>query len=268
MGRVSYQKETPWKLIGVLAALCVAGAVGYFGLRKTPERPQKEQPQARMTNGVHTAKKTLKHTASTLGGDRATGKVVRASSQTTNGVASAAEQVGRTEDERKAAEMRDLLDGGNEKEALRMARVLMNSPEEDVRASSVTTLGWIGVKALPELTQMLGDEDEGVAKDALTQWKMAFDEISDEAARANLLVSAIGTMKDAEDMESLVLSFSQISNELAVQSLVKIIQGNNAAATAVAREHYEFITQEPFTTPEAAAQWIQKNNLQENTVNQ
>ena len=266
MGRVSGHMEMPWKLVGVLAALCVVGAIGYVGLRKKPVSPQ--EPPSRMTNSFHAVKKTIKHTASALGGDRATGKVVRASSQTTNGAASAAEKDGRTEDERKATEMRDLLDGGNEKEALRMARTLMNSPEEDVRASAVTTLGWIGVKALPELTHMLGDGDESVAKDALTQWKMAFDEISDDAARADLLVSAIGTLKDVEDMEALVLSFSQVSNELAVQSLVKIIQGNNAAATGVAKEHYEFITQEQFTTPEAAAQWLQKNNVQESTVNQ
>ena len=263
---MSKQTQTSLKIVGALVALCVVGSLGYIGLRKKPAGLQETPSEAAVKKNGHTAKKESKHESGKLDGNRPTGKVVRASSRTTNGVGSAVQQVGRTEDQRKAAEMRDLLDEGNEKEALSMARTLMNSPEADVRSSVVTAIGWVGVKALPELTQMLSDSDKGVADDALTQWKMAFDEISDDAVRAELLISAIGTLKDVDDMQALVLSFSQVSDDLAVQSLVKIIQSNNAAASGVAREHYEFITQVPYTTPEAATQWINENVVRENTV--
>jgi hypothetical protein len=184
-----------------------------------------------------------------------TGGVGRATGAATN----AAPAVARTPDERDADAMRALLDSGDEKAALKIARRLLDSDDVDVRMRVVIVLGWIGLRALPELTQMLADEDDGVASDAFTQWKMAFEEIQEDDAKAELLVAAMGSMRHQEDMESLVMSVDQLKEDLAVAALVGIIQGENKVAGEVAREHYAFVTQSDYTTPEAAAQWIQEN---------
>lgn len=172
-----------------------------------------------------------------------------------------------TEDERQAVAMRELLDSGDEKGALRLARQLLESPQEEVRSSVVTVLGWMGLKALPELTVLLADPSEDVANEALTQWKMAFDEIEDDQTRASMLVSAIGSMKKAEDMEALALSFSNLPDGLAVRSLVQVVQGESKLAAEVARDQIQFIMGDPYTTPEAAIQWSLQRDIENAPVN-
>jgi len=244
------------------AALCAAGVLVYLGQtgKKRQSDPSalgtgtSQKGEAAKPADVLSTKGPRKH------GRKGTGEVQRvvAGVVSTN-KPEAAKIIVRTEDERKAATMRELLDGGSEKEALRMARILMGSPEKEVRSQVVTVLGWIGVRAFPELTHMLSDEDEEIASDAFTQWKMAFGEIQDEASKAELLVSAFGVMTSEEDMESLGMSFSELPEDMAVRSLTQIIQGGNPVAGEVAREQFAFITQTDYTTPEAAEQWIREN---------
>jgi hypothetical protein len=45
-----------------------------------------------------------------------------------------------------------------------------------------------------------------------------------------LLVAALGALRKTEDMEALVLSFSQLPEGLAIRSLNQIIQSGNEAA--------------------------------------
>lgn len=140
-----------------------------------------------------------------------------------------------------------------------MARRLLDSPEAAVRSQVLSVLGWIGVRALPELTQLLADENEGIADEAFTQWKMAYDELQDDGMKAEMLVAAVGTMRKEEDMEALVMSVDQFPTDLAVRTLVKLVQGESVAASKVAREHYSFLTQTEYATPQAAEQWIREN---------
>jgi hypothetical protein len=246
----------------VPAAFCAVGVLVYLG------QTGKKRQSAPSSLGTATPRKGEAAKPATVlsvegqgkHGRKGTGEVQRvvAGGVSTNKL-EAAKIIVRTEDERKAATMRELLDGGSEKEALRMARVLMGSPEKDVRSQVVTVLGWIGMRALPELTHMLSDEEEGIASDAFTQWKMAFGEIQDNALKAELLVSAFGVMTSEEDMESLGMSFSELPEDMAVRSLIQIIQSGNPMAGEVAREQFAFITQTDYTTREAADQWIREN---------
>jgi len=81
----------------------------------------------------------------------------------TNLTAKAAE---RTADQIAADKMRDLLDSGDERGAIVLARKLMESPDEDVRQAVVLVLGWVGLTGFSDLTQMLDDSSESVAADA------------------------------------------------------------------------------------------------------
>lgn len=242
----------------LLGAVCAAA---YLGLHKGRVSPTRDGAgEGRATNRVAAAKGPRTNAVAKSGGHLPTGQLSRVTLNGTNRLAGiTVEKTERTPEQIKATEMRELLDGGKEKEALQAARGLMGSSDVGVRSRVLSVLGWLGSRALPELTQMLTDENEALANEALTQWKMALDEVDDVASKADLLVTAINSMKNSTDMEALVLSFSQLPNDVAVRSLVQIIQGGNTAAAAVGREHYSFVTQTDYTSPEAAEAWIRQN---------
>ncbi len=253
----------------LLAAAGIFGAVavGFFTLRTKPATISKEAKAPVVANPAASKKKAVKSESDKTRRGSVTGRGTRVMIATNLAAGPEQQAVERTEDARKASEMRDLLDNGNEREALAMARSLMSSSEPEVRSQVVTVLGWIGMKALPELTEMLSDLDESVASDALNQWRMAYDELEDETAKAELLVAALGALRKTEDMEALVLSFSQLPEGLAIRSLNQIIQSGNEAAADVARGHYEFMVGEAYTTPEAALAVAGQRDL-ENSVPQ
>ncbi len=165
----------------------------------------------------------------------------------------------RTADQQTAEKMRERLEQEDQKGALQLARQLVEAKDAEVRSEVVGVLGWIGVKALPELSKMLGDRDPAVAQDAFEQWKTGVDEIQDDAAKGQVLVAGMLAMKDQTELESSVMEFNDLPDPVAVRSLVTIIQSQNVAASEVAREHYEFVTGEPFTNVEASESWIKNN---------
>jgi hypothetical protein len=158
-----------------------------------------------------------------------------------------------------ADKMQTLLDDDDQTAALVIARKLMLSKDPEIRSEVVSTFGWIGVKALPELSVMLADESEDVGAEAFQQWKEAIDEVSDEARKAQLLALGMQTMIRQDELEEAVMEFNDLPEDLAVRSLVAVIQSSNPVASEVAREHYEFFTGDAYTTPADAEKWIAEN---------
>lgn len=173
----------------------------------------------------------------------------------TNGAPQTAEQA-------MVVKMHDFLDAGDEVSALQLARTLKAADDATVRAGVVEVLGWIGVKALPTLSELMADPDPDVAKAAIEQWKRAVDEIADEAMKADMLVAGMSVITDQEELESCVMEFDQLPNALSVRGMVRLIQSGNPRASEVAREHYEFATGEAYRSPEAAEKWIKENQEQ------
>lgn len=179
----------------------------------------------------------------------------------TNGV-SAAQQLPeppQTADQKMAEAMQERLDSEDENGALALARKLLHAPDADVRSAVVGVLGWIGVKAIPELSVMLGDEDEEVAQEALDQWMTAIDEIEDPVQKGALLAAAMTAIKDQDALEFCVMGFNTLPEAIAIRNLVGVIQSSNAIASEIAREGFEFVAGEAYTTPEAAEKWILDN---------
>lgn len=264
------QKVPVVRPVWLIALACaVAGAVLFVAVKKTRPSGRGEAGAVPPKKGGAAVQPANVKPSGREGQPKAAGAGAReVTVKGTNATDAAADKVARTPDEREAAVMRDLLDTGDEKGAIRKARELLGSDDADVRSKVVTTLGWIGVRALPELTQMLADEDETIAADALTQWKMAYDELADDLSKGELIVSAIGTMKKDTDMESLVMSLSQLQEDVAIRSLVQIIQGSNTVAAEVAREHYSFMTESTYTSPEAAEMYLRARADPVNPVTQ
>jgi len=167
-----------------------------------------------------------------------------------------------TPDQKLVEKMNALLDDKNEKAVIELARQIMKSNDAEVRSAVVAALGWIGVKALPELSQMLGDKDETVSRAALEQWQNAVDEVQDEDMRAKMLVAGMLALTDPEELESTVMDFNELPEAVAIPCLIQLIESQNAAAAEVAREQYLFLTGGPYTNAADANKWLQENAAQ------
>lgn len=250
------QKTNIIILSGVVAVLCIGAAVGFF----------KKQGSMQEKSGVGNI--PVK--------DRAQGVALNQRDQT-NGVlaqvagthvlaapvnAGATNETVRTADQKMMAEMHDLLDVENENGALQAARKLMTSEDVGVRGDVVEVLGWIGVKALPELSQLIADSDPDVAGAAIEQWKRAVNGVADKSVKAALLIEGMLVIKKQEDLESCAVEFSDLPDDLTVRSMVKLIQSGNSILSEVARSHYEFVTGEAYVSPQLAEKWIKQNQEQ------
>ena len=135
-------------------------------------------------------------------------------------------------------------------EALQCANV-------EIRQSMVDTLGWFGQKALAELTPFLADANEDVAESAMNEWEMAVSEIDDDAEKIGTVELAMHVLSGEDALESISGEYIGVDEKLAVESLLRIIEGGGSAAgIAKAKETYEFVTGDEFTDRAAAEKWI------------
>lgn len=189
----------------------------------------------------------------------ATGRVSQPVQKT--GAAGSTNEIVVAADRAEAEKMEERVDSEDFTAALKIARQLMRSKDEEVRSRVVSSLGWIGIKALPELSEMLADENEDIAAEAFQQWKEMVDEVADEAMKGSLIVAGMTNpnMKNQGDLEACVMEFDSLRDDIAVRGLVSIIQSSNPVASEVARDHYTFVTGTDYTTPEEAEKWISEN---------
>jgi flagellar basal body-associated protein FliL len=257
----SKNKTTLVILVGILVvAVIIAALIGYF--RNAGAKQGEAVPDAEKADPVAVSALKPEHRdVVAKGKEAATARAAdsrrkkpdqQLTSITNNATAYTPEQ-------KIADAMQERLDEDDAGEALKLARKLLKATDREIRSEVVATLGWIGVKALPELSVMLGDEDEQVSDEALEQWLINIDEIEDHKAKAKMLTLAMGLTQNEDTLHSIVMEFSMIPEDIIVRSLVNVIQGQNKPAVNVAREEYELITGETYTTPGAAEKWIREN---------
>ena len=161
------------------------------------------------------------------------------------------------EDRKLADAIEKALDDEDLSAACALAARASASTNAAVRESMVTTLGWFGVKALPELTPFLADQDESVRESAMNEWSMALSEIEDDAEKIGIAELAMSALADEDSLEEISGEYIGIDEKLAVESLLRIIEGGGTeAGVAKAKETYEFVTGEEFTDRAAAEKWI------------
>lgn len=135
----------------------------------------------------------------------------------------------------------------------------LKSQETEVRSATVDALAWFGEKTMDDLLPFMSDSDEDIAESALNGWTAALGEIEDEKRKCNLVESVMKVLKNEEALESLVMELNDCEDIVALPSVVNLIQCDNPSAVKVAREHYEFMTGDEFTTVEAAEAWAKEN---------
>lgn len=164
-----------------------------------------------------------------------------------------------SESDRKLAEaVQDALDADDADKTIKAATELMTSSNPDARSHAVDALGWFGLKALPELTMLMGDSNEDVAQNAVNAWESGFSEIEDIQTRLKFSAMALNALSSKDALESIGAQFSVAATEYmdevdgeaesldrrvdVLQSLVDMIGSSNKSLSEVGRDLYEEIT--------------------------
>jgi len=152
----------------------------------------------------------------------------------------------------------DAIDQAYDAEDLTSVRALASrarsSPSRSVREAFIWALGWFGPNTLEDLMPFISDADEEIAKDAYAHWTEALQELDDEVKKVSFVERLMTEVTDKEMLDEIALEYLGIDDALAVQSLLRLINSETAERTA--REIYEMVTGEPYTTDEAAQNWI------------
>ncbi len=153
----------------------------------------------------------------------------------------------------------EALDKEDLAEAQALAGKAMASGRTEIRQAMVDTLGWFGVKALPELTPFLADADEDVRESAMNEWSMAVSQIEDDGEKIGVVEMAMHVLSDEDALEDISGEYIGTDEKLAVESLLRIIEaGGSEKGIEKAKETYEFVTGETFTDRAAAEKWIKE----------
>ncbi len=160
-------------------------------------------------------------------------------------------------DQAAALVMRDKLDNEDTAGALAMARKLMHASDPEVRAEVVSVLGWIGLKAFPELLALASDADPDVAQDAYEQALQAITESEDDAWVASSLEKLAQSQQDQDRAEEVLMHFDQLPVETALPHIVALVNSSNPVVSELARGVYEEMTGDAYSTLEAAQKAIE-----------
>lgn len=135
------------------------------------------------------------------------------------------------------------------------------STNAEVRSELVDALGWFGVPAMNHLLPFLVDSDDDVRQSAIDSWMSSLGEIEDEKMKAKLIAAVMQVLNDEDALESMTSELIGMDERIALQTLVDVIEGGKAPeqAVAAAKEQYEFLTGDEYTTVEDANKWLAEN---------
>ena len=186
-----------------------------------------------------------------------------ASSATSEAEASDNDSELSAEDERRINEIQTALDEEKLSDVKILAEKLIDHPSAAVRQKAVEALQWFGAKALDTLTPYLADADEDVRTTAMDAVEQSLLQMEDEKAKLDYIESLF-QVRGACDEDGLAMLGGQLKGlsdgAAVVAAAVRVIEANrDPAAAKEMREVYEFVTGEPYTTPDAAQKWLQEN---------
>ena len=122
----------------------------------------------------------------------------------------------------------------------------VESPDPEVRRTMVEALSWFGVEAMAELIPYLDDSDESVRADAAFAWSSAVGQIEDEVERIEQIEMAMMMVLSPDSLETIGDDYLGVDEDLAVRSLLRVIEVGGPEAVRRAKEMIEVITGEPF----------------------
>lgn len=156
-------------------------------------------------------------------------------------------------------EIQSALEEDDFKALLTLLPRARESNNAEVRLDLVEALGWFGKEAMLELLPMMADPDESVAEAAVDNWKFALSDIEDEKEKSVNVEMVMKGLRNKDALESVVMELDDCDDVVEIQALVNVIESGNPIAAEVAREHYEFITDEKYIDLETANRWLTQN---------
>lgn len=140
--------------------------------------------------------------------------------------------------------------------AIALASSAIDSSSVELREKAVECLAWYDVDGMAALTPFLTDPDEGIAAKAIAAWTDALTHIDDDNERADIVRMMAKELKSVEAINNMLITTGNTSDLAAMQIIVDVIDCGTEEAMAAAKDHYEFMTGEEFTTLEAAEEWL------------
>lgn len=133
-------------------------------------------------------------------------------------------------------------------------------PNPVMRRAAVEAISWFGDKGLADMAVFLVDGDEEVAELAKERWSLGVQEVEDEQERATLAKLGMLYVTDEDSLTTFMGDLTTVDDDLKVmQVLVDLIEEGTPESAAVAREQYEWMTGDEYTTVDAADSWLQEN---------
>lgn len=148
-------------------------------------------------------------------------------------------------------------DPPNLKALVNLMQEAMNCDSPTIRSAIVGGLAGVGIDGMDALSEFLLDSDPDVAQQALDEFNTLLSEVEDEKAKIALCEKTMSFLRDEDAIRYIAVDLNGCDDKVsAVEALVRIVEGTNAKAAEVAKESYEFITDEEYTGSEAAKRWI------------
>lgn len=171
-----------------------------------------------------------------------------------------------TPEERKLADNLQDASDENKLDVVRKAvEAIKKQKNPDLKIEAIDALAFFGKDALTDMMEFLRDTDKGVVDSAADNLSRALDEMDekDNAFKAEF-ISNLLSIKDLCGADVTDVFMGQIEciggddEKLAAKTIVQLIQNAEAskAVKARAKEAYEFVTGEEYTTLEAAEKWF------------
>lgn len=227
--------------IGICAAAAAVGLVLWLGTGTSPA-PKAGEAAKRKAIPAASAKKVIPDATKPAAKAKRRPRPARAET--------AESEAGDSElspkDQKLIDTIQDALDEEDFKSVKARVEDAAKSESAEVRQRAVDALQWFGPEAMPELTLFMADADEDVREGACSAWTMALSQVEDPQTKGDLVLAAMEIVRSRDALEMMVMEINDLAEPKQVEILKTLISGKNATAAAVAREHYEFVTGEPY----------------------
>ena len=154
-------------------------------------------------------------------------------------------------------------------ELLKIFAEAKSSDDPRVRQELVDAFSSFDAKdSLRQLTELAFDTDADVAQSASGLIQLKIGEIESEPDRADLIANYMKTLKGEDAQTMLAAEINALSDErLQIKTICSIVADGGPDAVKAAKESYEFVTGEPYTTPDAAQKWLEENSAAADDMN-
>lgn len=169
--------------------------------------------------------------------------------------------------------MQDLLDENEEDGAFELAVTFSKSPSKELKSKALDAFRWIGGKrTVLACREMLSDDDEEIAKEAMEAFRQSLESIDEEEGYSELypmIEDVIMACKDENDLEGLFLLLSNLdvhdSLNLYMDVQEKAQKEERADLVNMTKEYIEFVTNgtDVIDSRTAMEKWLKRHDEEE-----